>query len=264
MGKLKIIFSFFLKRALRDKKTRFFIFLSMIPVLIFAVMAVLNLFNPGFLRGIKYLLGEMSVQFYLLILVQLLALFYGTSVISEEVDDKTLVYLTARPVSKATILLGKFSSYLLVPFMLLMIGLLGSFIFYFILFRFDITLLYYVRFVLELAGIGALHCLAYGSLSLLLGTLFKRPLIVGIIFIYGWENFAYYFPGSTRYLTLNFYLRPLLPSFNYARNSRFFGFRIEPMSPGEPVLIILLLFTLFLILSICLFRQKEYLIADTD
>lgn len=247
---------------LRARNTRFFIFLSSIPLLILGIMAILNLANPGFLRDIRYLLGEMAVQFYFLLLVQLLALFYGTSAVNEEIDDKTLTYLVTRPVSKTEIISGKFFAHLLVPFTLILIGLLSTFIIYFIIFPFNIPFIYYFRFILELSGIVALHSLAYGSVSLFLGVVLKRPLIAGMILIYGWENFAYYFPGSTRYLTLNFYLRPLIPSFNYAKNSRFFGFRIDPLTPAESVLVVLLLTSFFLALSILVFRNKEYLLTD--
>ena len=44
-------------------------------------------------------------------LIVILTLFYGTSVCSEEIEGKTLPYLTTRPLTKAGIILGKYAAY---------------------------------------------------------------------------------------------------------------------------------------------------------
>jgi len=58
----------------------------------------------------------------------LLALFYGTAIISDEVDNKTLTYLFTRPIRRETIILGKFAAYLLGVFLILFVSTLLTFV----------------------------------------------------------------------------------------------------------------------------------------
>src|SRR5947208_6319847 len=50
---------------------------------------------------------------YLRFIVPALGVFYGTSLIAEEVEDKTITYLFTRPISRGAIVLGKYLAYLL-------------------------------------------------------------------------------------------------------------------------------------------------------
>src|SRR5947209_19875296 len=49
---------------------------------------------------------------YIRFIIPVLGVFYGTSLIADEVDDKTITYLFTRPVPRAAVLLGKYFSYL--------------------------------------------------------------------------------------------------------------------------------------------------------
>ena len=60
-----------------------------------------------------YIFSNMIMVLYLQFLILIMALFFGTSVCSEEVEWKTLTYLTTRPVSKSAIILGKYAAYTL-------------------------------------------------------------------------------------------------------------------------------------------------------
>src|SRR5690606_36105746 len=42
-----------------------------------------------------------------------LALFYGTALIADEIEERTITYLLMRPVPRASILLGKYLAYLM-------------------------------------------------------------------------------------------------------------------------------------------------------
>jgi len=56
-------------------------------------------------------------------------------------------------------------------------------------------------------GILALGLAAYGALFLWAGVSFKRPLVGGLVFIFGWEPLAMVLPGYLRYLTIAHYLQ---------------------------------------------------------
>ena len=49
---------------------------------------------------------------YLRFVVPVLGAFYGTSLISDEVEDRTITYLFTRPVPRGAIIIGKYLAYL--------------------------------------------------------------------------------------------------------------------------------------------------------
>jgi len=60
-------------------------------------------------------------------------------------------------------------------------------------------------------GLLALGLAAYGGLFALVGAVMKRPLIVGLVFAFGWEQFALIMPGYVRRFTLMYYIQSLVP-----------------------------------------------------
>ena len=46
--------------------------------------------------------------FYLRFTVPVLGVFYGTSLIADEVEDKTITYLFTRPIPRGAVLVGKY------------------------------------------------------------------------------------------------------------------------------------------------------------
>ena len=57
----------------------------------------------------------------------------------------------------------------------------------------------------------ALGLAVYGAAFAFVGAKFKRPLIVGLIFIFGWEQAALAFPGYLKRFTIAYYLQGLIP-----------------------------------------------------
>ena len=49
---------------------------------------------------------------FLRFIVPVLGVFYGTSLIADEVEDKTITYLFTRPISRGAVVLGKYLAYL--------------------------------------------------------------------------------------------------------------------------------------------------------
>jgi len=153
--------------------------------------------------------GMLVSHFFLANALPLAALFYATALVAEEVEGRTLVYLVTRPVSRAALLVGKFAAYLVTALTLSLPAAVLSFL-----------LLASTGGAARLGaaapgmlrdlGVMALALLAYGALFALLGVLLRRPLIPGLIFLYGWELLVY-LPGKLPRLTLTAWLRSLVP-----------------------------------------------------
>ena len=63
--------------------------------------------SPG-----RRVFGGMIWLLYLRFIVPVLGVFYGTALIADEVDDKTITYLFVRPIPRGAVLVGKYLAYL--------------------------------------------------------------------------------------------------------------------------------------------------------
>ncbi len=152
--------------------------------------------------------GLMIWVFYLRFTVPILGVFYGTSLMADEIEDKTITYLFTRPIRRGAVLFGKYLAYLactifvVLPSVMLvyllvvpMRGTLGG---------------SFIDLVKDLVLL-ALGLAAYGALFAFVGAKFKRPLMIGLIFIFGWEQAALAFPGYLKRFTVAYYLQGLVP-----------------------------------------------------
>jgi ABC-type transport system involved in multi-copper enzyme maturation permease subunit len=153
--------------------------------------------------------GTMIWGLYVRFAIPVLAVFYGTSLMADEIEDRTITYLFTRPVRRGSVLLGKYLAYLACTGMvvlpsvmlvyLLMVpikgaGLAGSF----------------PALVKDL-GILLLGLAVYGALFTLVGAWFRRPVLTGLVFLFGWEQAAQIFPGAFKKFTVAHYLQALVP-----------------------------------------------------
>ena len=146
---------------------------------------------------------------FLRFIVPILGIFYGTSLIADEVEDKTITYLFTRPISRSAVLIGKYLAYLastvlivlpsvmLVYFLVVPVGGASIAATFPNLLR-DLVLL-------------AVGLAVYGALFAAVGAWIKRPVLIGLFFAFGWENFALALPGYLKRFTIAFYTQGLVP-----------------------------------------------------
>ena len=153
--------------------------------------------------------GLMVWAFYLRFTVPVLGVFYGTSLIADEVEDKTITYLFTRPVSRGAVLFGKYLGYLICTGLVVLPSVV---LVYFIV----VPLLggsigeHFPSLVIDLGLLG-LGLAVYGSLFALVGAWFKHPLLTGLVFVFGWEPVATVIPGYMKNFTVAYYLQGLVP-----------------------------------------------------
>jgi len=154
------------------------------------------------------LYGGLVVFVYLRNLLPLVALFYATALVADEVEGKTLTYLLTRPIRREAILAGKFAAYVATTLSLALPAVVLTF-FILLTSRGRAGLGGAVPDLLRDLGVLALALLVYGALFTLLGVLLKRPVIPGLFFLFVWELVAN-LPGYLPRLTLTAYLRSLV------------------------------------------------------
>jgi ABC-type transport system involved in multi-copper enzyme maturation permease subunit len=251
------VFGFFGTLARKTGKTRVFALLGLIPVVLAVVVRIVLHGRSGDIAAVS---TEILMVIFLQIYIVILALFYGTSVTADEVEDRTLAYLLTRPIPKPAIILGKYAAYVLL--MLAMVGLSLA-VSYFVMngARLSDPALYGTFF--RYLGVLGLGILAYTAFFTFLGTFLKRAIIVGLVFGFGWENVIQYFPGSTQRFSVVHYLKSLLPyrpmTGGGGRGVALLLFRLEPTPPLAAGLILAVIAGVFLALACWLFRTKEYL-----
>ena len=151
--------------------------------------------------------GMMIWILFVRFIVPVLGVFYGTALIADEVDDKTITYLFTRPVRRGTILFGKYLAYLACTVLVVLPSVM---VVYFVVVPFrDVAGTF--RLLLTDLGLLALGLAVYGALFAWSGTVLRRPLVAGLVFAFGWEQAALLMPGYLRRLTVAYYLQALVP-----------------------------------------------------
>lgn len=141
-------------------------------------------------------------------IVPVLGVFYGTALIADEVEDKTITYLFSRPIPRGAVLVGKYLAYLactifvvlpsVVLVWLLVVPMGGS-------------LGTSFPDLLKDLGLLALGLAAYGAVFALAGAVLKRPLLIGLIYVLGWETVVMALPGYLKRFSVAYYLQGLVP-----------------------------------------------------
>ena len=249
-------FSFFLFLAKRSRRTRVFFLFSFLPVLMSLVFKL-----DWAARGVSSMgmaaFNSIILLFELQFLILLLALFYGTSIASEDIEGKTLSYITTRPVSKSAVVVGKYLAYSLITIVMAGTGTALSF------FILNAERLLQPSLYTELfraLAVLSLGLITYGAFFTFFGAAFRRAIFLGLIFGFGWENVIQYFPGSTQRFAIIHYLKSLLP-FSESKFS-ILTWRLEPTPPLTAVLVLLLIAAVFLGLACLVFSRKQDLPAD--
>jgi ABC-type Na+ efflux pump permease subunit len=153
--------------------------------------------------------GMMIWLIYVRFLVPVLGVFYGTSLIADEVDDKTLTYLFTRPIQRSAVIIGKYLAYLVCTVLLLLPSVVIVFFLVVPLGR-GATIGAMFPTLLTDLGMLALGLAAYGAVFAFVGARLKRPLLVGLLFALGWEPAVLIAPGYLKRATVAYYLQALV------------------------------------------------------
>jgi ABC-2 type transport system permease protein len=187
---------------------------SLLMALLLALPAVLGLVFrlsatrlPPRISGFDFY-GVVIAFYYVRNVLPLVALFYATALIADEVEGKTIAYLLTRPVPRPAVLAGKFAAYLATTISMALPAVVATF--------------FLLSTVRGWTGVGArvpdlfrdmgvvvLTLVVYGAFFTLMGVLLRRPVIPGLLFLFVWELLANA-PGYLPRFTITAYLRSLI------------------------------------------------------
>lgn len=153
--------------------------------------------------------GMMIWLLYVRFIIPILGVFYGTSLVADEVEDKTITYLFTRPIHRGSVLAGKYLAYLACTVLLILPSVV---IVYFLIVPLrGESIGRSFPLLLSDLGVIVLGLAAYGAVFALAGARLRRPLVAGLVFALGWEPGVLVFPGYLKRLTVAYYLQGLVP-----------------------------------------------------
>jgi len=207
------VFDLSLGEMLWSRRTIFMALVVGGPVLLAVIVKAVEMFGMSALRINNQriagfgIFGVMIWMLFLRFIVPVLGVFYGTALMADEVEDKTITYLFTRPIPRGAVLFGKFLAYLACT---LLVVLPSVMIVYFVLVPFSALPGTFGSLLVDL-GLLALGLAVYGGVFAFVGAFFKRPLIIGLLFAFGWEQVVLALPGYLKQFTIAFYLQALVP-----------------------------------------------------
>jgi ABC-2 type transport system permease protein len=261
------VFDLSLGEMLWSRRTIFMALVVGGPVLLAVVARIVQASGIAPLRvnGVRVdaasMFGMMIWVLFLRFIVPVLGVFYGTSLIADEVEDKTITYLFTRPVRRGAVLLGKYLAYLVCTTLVVLPGVM---VVYFLLVPLREIPASFVWLLTDL-GLLAAGIATYGALFALVGALLKRPLVVGLVFAFGWEQLAMLMPGYLRRFTVAYYVQALVPHAMPAEGGVASllqtVFRETPSAPVA-ILVLALITVGSLMLAIRTVERREYVLEQ--
>jgi len=153
--------------------------------------------------------GLMIWLLYVRFIVPILGVFYGTALIADEVDDRTITYLFTRPIPRGAVLAGKYLAYLACTVLLILPSVV--IVFFLMVPMGGSGVASAFPSLLGDLGMLAAGLAAYGAVFAWVGARVRRPLVAGLVFVLGWEPGVLLFPGYLKRLTVAYYLQALVP-----------------------------------------------------
>ena len=190
-------------------RRRRLIFLGLVILLpVFATLVWRLLDKEGFISPALWMANLGGVM-YVHFLVALVSLAVGLSAIGEQVSEGTIIYYWTRPLERSAIYLGRLLAAQMVGAVLLTTSLALCFLVITLgdlqALSFDFLKLYLGNCVVIIVGVGV-----YTAIFACLGTWLQKPMLVAVLYAFGWESISGHVPLRIQELTVVFHLRNLI------------------------------------------------------
>ena len=198
------------------------------------------------------------VAYWLVAILPLSALFFATSLVADEIEGRTLTYLVTRPLTRGSILAGKFAAYLAST---LSLALPAGVLTFFILLSAHgwSAVTPSVGDLFRDLAVMALALLAYGALFALLGVLLKRPVLTGLGFL-GLEFFMSKLPGYLPRFTITAWVTSLVH--HRPAKEGLAGLFQQIFPAGQALAVLIGVSVVFLAAAVWIFSTREYVLEQ--
>ncbi len=255
----RAVFDLSLEGMVWSRRTLLMGLLVGLPVLVAVVYRVVLATQPEARLLPAADLYAVSVAIYWIRnVLPLAALFFATALVADEVEGRTLTYLVTRPLTRGSIFAGKFAGYFATTLALALPSVVLTF-FVLTSARGWAAVGPSVGDLFRDLGVVALTLVAYGAFFALLGVLLKRPVIPGLLFLYGWELLAN-LPGYLPRFTLTAWLRSLIH--HRPAEEGLAGLFQQVLPAGQGLAVVVGVSVVFVVAAAWIFSTREYVLEQ--
>ena len=264
------IFDLSLGQMLWSRRTIFLALVVSAPVILGVIIRILTSVGIGgsvrmgggpIVAG-PTIFGLFIWLLFLRFIIPVLGVFYGTSLVADEVEDKTITYLFTRPIARGAIVVGKYLAYLAATVLVVLPAVM---VLYFLIVPTGGGSLAaaFPALLKDLALLG-IGLAVYGALFAWVGSQFKYPLITGLVFAFGWEQGIMLIPGYLKRLTISYYIQGLVPH-AMPQDSALSILQIvsrDSLSASTSLVMLGLIWLSFLVLAAWTVSRREYVLEQ--
>ncbi|MEW5748646.1 MAG: hypothetical protein AB1793_07710 [Candidatus Thermoplasmatota archaeon] len=180
-----------------------------------------------------------------------MAMIYGTSLIRDEIDDRSITHVATAPLDRAFSYVGYYIPLALTVSISMVAVNAAGFLAYFAQVDLGGEALEAWGEFTALVVVGSF---VYSALFLAVSVLIKRPVYFGLFYAFIWEGFIGSLPGAIQKVSVKHYLRSVGSGWaDYGSMGAF----AEATDPGASALVLLALAACFVLLGAYLFRETE-------
>ncbi len=258
MNSLSAAYQFYALQLKRGKAWKWFALIGLLPSLIIIATLTFSLSDSWGSGRTSFLFLEITLNYFFKFFILLVPLFFSTSVLAEEVEQQTIVFLFTLPIDRGKLLLAKLSATLVHSISLVAFSLLPSLL---LTYHHQLEQFSTIKSVIAIWSSGLLATLAYSSFSFLLGVLLRRPMLIGLFFVFGWEQFVQFMPGFLQKLSIIYFVKSALPVSLPEKASLL---RMFQQTTSAPLAIFVLFVLSFLFCWAAMYhaRRREYVMGE--
>ena len=180
-----------------------------------------------------------------------IAMFYGSSLITDEIEDKSITQIVTAPMNRMLTYVGYYIGLSISVSLIILLILTSGFLVYFGSLGIDSEAMEVYTGMAAMVVIGSF---VYSSLFIMISVLISRPIYFGLFYAFIWEGFIGSIPGNIRLVAVKHYIRSL--GEEWISNGDIANYDSSPVSLSVQVLVILLM--ILFVLGAFIFREKEF------
>ncbi len=247
----------------RRKRLALATFVAFLPVLIPLALAFLS--TSRFAEAGNEVFVRLVEELHINVFAPLLALFFAGMLVAEDIETRTMPYILTRPVPRSAWVVGRFCAFMIVASTILLSSALLTFVASSVHVNLSLTSRTDLTLLLHYFGVMIIALLAYGGIAVFLGAFTKRPIVYGVVLLYGWQNLATQVPGLVDFFTVKKYTDALLPIMATQRHVveiqtalGTFQREVFQVSALRSIIVLLLIMAASLFATIVAVSRREY------
>lgn len=220
----------------------------LITLFVVAIMAYATTQEMDRLDGGTDLIDFLILSFFL----PVMAMIYGSSLIRDEMDDRSITQVVTSPMERAVTYTGYYLGLSVSVTIIMLVTLTAGFLSFFGGTEMDSEAWGIYRSMVGLVIIGSF---VYSALFIMISVLISQPIFFGLFYAFIWEAFIGSIPGRMQLLTVKHYIRSIGSEWiDYGAISEY----PNATSLGDSAIVLTAFVIAVFILGAYLFREKEF------